>query len=141
MTDGDVQSTTRERARSLGQTSSGEERGHSALENIEFACFVFLTFGLACWCVLTWLAGLYVDRTSTEIDAMTIRQAMVLFRAENSGAPCPSVKNLMAEDFLGSWMRTRDGWDNAYRMSCDGHDVLVVSAGPDEMFGTRDDID
>ena len=129
MNDGDAQSTDGARGWDL--------------ENMERMCFVFLTFGLACWYALTWLAGPIADRAHvgrTAVDAATIREAMVLFRAENPDAPCPSVKNLMAEELLGSWSRTRDGWDNAYRVSCDGRDVLVVSAGPDEEFGTGDDI-
>lgn len=151
MTDGDAQSTDGAYARSLGggaitdQASSGERHQRGDLERIELTCFVVLTLGLACWCLLTWTDqftcyGPSHIRTTT-MDAATIRQAMVLFRVENPDATCPSMEDLVEGSYLDPSMRVGDAWDSPFRLSCDGRDLLVVSAGPDGKFGSNDDIE
>lgn len=77
---------------------------------------------------------------STTIDAATIRQAMVLFRAENPGDGCPDMSDLIEGSYLDSSMRTTDAWDADYELECEGREVFAISAGPDGNFGNDDDI-
>lgn len=77
---------------------------------------------------------------ATETDAATVRQAMVLFRAENPSEGCPDMDALLDQAYLDGSMRTSDAWDIGFELDCDGRDVIVVSAGPDNEFGTEDDI-
>ncbi|MBN8610719.1 MAG: type II secretion system protein GspG [Deltaproteobacteria bacterium] len=34
-----------------------------------------------------------------------------------------------------------DPWENEFAIACHGDDVTVASAGPDERFGTADDVE
>ena len=139
MTDGDAQSTEGV----AGAPRTTQERQ------------VYLTPELGCGLgllVLLTLAGTFVvflpslgghsHTRTTEQDAATIRQAMILFRAENPDAACPSMENLTEGPgpYLDSSMRIDDAWDIPFRLSCDGRAVHVVSAGPDGKFGNDDDI-
>lgn len=127
MNDGDAQSTDGAREWDL--------------EPIEFTCFVSLIVCAACWWALT--LAMPRERSyilSTHSDAETIRQAVYMFHVENSEAVCPSVARLKHGQFLTGSLRMADAWGNAFRITCDGRDVHVVSAGQDELFGTGDDI-
>lgn len=77
---------------------------------------------------------------STGLDAATVRQAMVLFRAENPGDGCPDMADLTEGSYLDSSMRTTDAWDVDFELECEGRDVFAISAGPDGQFGNDDDI-
>jgi hypothetical protein len=78
---------------------------------------------------------------TTMRDAATIRMATTLFRAENGDdGACPSVEELISGDYLDRTMRIQDGWGNNFRIACGGRAIHVDSAGPDENFGTRDDV-
>ena len=44
------------------------------------------------------------------------------------------------EGYLDGSKRAVDPWDNEYRIECQGTEILVTSAGPDEQFDTEDDI-
>ena len=78
---------------------------------------------------------------STETDAAKVREAMVLFRAENPGDGCPDMDALSEGQYIDSSRRMRDAWDEEFELECDGRNVVVISAGPDREFGTEDDIE
>lgn len=77
---------------------------------------------------------------STGLDVATVRNAMVLFRAENAGEGCPDMEDLIEGQYLDSNVRTTDAWDVGFELECDGRDVFAFSAGPDGQFGNDDDI-
>lgn len=144
MSGGDVESGAVEQIPASIAPETSEERQDQSLGLVDYGCFSVLAL---CVCALL---VVFVERLTprigqshirrTTIDAATIRQAMVLFRAENPDAKCPSMANLTDESYLDSSMRTTDAWDNAFRLRCKDHEVHAMSAGPDEMFGTSDDV-
>lgn len=75
---------------------------------------------------------------STKADAQGMRAAVILYKTDSSG--CPSVNDLISGKYLDSNKRTKDAWDTDFQINCDGGDVVVVSAGPDQQFGTDDDV-
>ena len=77
--------------------------------------------------------------SATETDSASVRQAMVLYRAENPG-DCPDMNDLVEGSYLDGNMRTTDAWDQDYELECEGRDVFAISAGPDGQFGNDDDI-
>ncbi|MFK7999066.1 MAG: hypothetical protein AB8H86_05690 [Polyangiales bacterium] len=149
MTHGDALSTKRACTQNLRDVAAPEQSGlrerrstGEEFGNLEFFCFLVLTFGSLCWCGFQWALQprlLHARQCSTEIDAATLRQAMTLFFVENPDALCPTTKSLMNGHYVESWT-LQDGWDNAFRLSCEGRHVFAVSAGPDEVFGTDDDL-
>lgn len=58
----------------------------------------------------------------------------------NSGAGCPSVSKLIADDLWSRDSRAEDPWGNRYRISCRADTLRVRSAGQDRRFKTADDI-
>ncbi|MFK7999063.1 MAG: hypothetical protein AB8H86_05675 [Polyangiales bacterium] len=149
---GDAQAAKGPHRWSFEEITLTEKRGfgqlrevRGALERIEFTCFLLFALGLAGWCVSSWLTHFTCygpsHISSTTMDAATIRQAMVLFRAEKPEAGCPSMTRLLAGGYLDGAMRTEDAWGNDFRLSCEGREVYAVSAGPDGEFGTDDDIE
>jgi hypothetical protein len=48
------------------------------------------------------------------------------------------------DDLVGEYLdrnkKSVDAWDNPFQIDCEGSDVIVTSAGPDEQMGTEDDI-
>ncbi|MEM7609055.1 MAG: hypothetical protein AAF411_27215 [Myxococcota bacterium] len=77
----------------------------------------------------------------TEGAVQTVRSAAIQFRAENPGDGCPSMDDLAEQQYLDSGRRLEDAWENDFRIACVGRDIVVTSAGPDELFGTEDDIE
>ena len=75
----------------------------------------------------------------TGTDAKTIASAAEMYMAEND--ECPTVEALVSEKILNSKLNTQDAWGNDYQIECDEDGPAVRSAGPDEQFGTEDDIE
>ena len=77
---------------------------------------------------------------STATDAEALRSAVTMYMAENAGADCPTVEDLVDGAYIDRGKRTADAWDNEFLVECDGDDIAVTSAGPDGEMGTEDDI-
>lgn len=77
---------------------------------------------------------------STETDAESLKSAVVMYLADNAGADCPTVEDLVEGAYIDRGKRTTDAWDNEFLIECDGDDIAVMSAGPDGELGTEDDI-
>lgn len=77
---------------------------------------------------------------SARTDAQTIRAAAESYMLMNSTADCPSVATLLEAGEINRQTRSKDPWDNDFRIECQGTDVLVTSGGPDGQFGGDDDI-
>lgn len=77
----------------------------------------------------------------TEIGVQAVRGATTMYLAETPNGGCPTVNTLIAGDYLDEDKSTTDAWDNPFTIACEGTRVTVTSAGPDETFGTDDDID
>lgn len=80
-----------------------------------------------------------IKAAKTDTDA--VRSAATLFFAEDPGADCPTVDDLVEQQLLASNKRTADPWGNEFKIECTGGDITVISAGPDEEFGTEDDVE
>ncbi|MFK7986541.1 MAG: hypothetical protein AB8I08_11005 [Sandaracinaceae bacterium] len=83
--------------------------------------------------------------TETYRTAQTLRSGAWLYRADQpaeSTALCPTVQDLNDGGYLPLGAPFRDGWGRRFRIECgpDPATVRVVSAGPDGVFGTADDI-
>lgn len=77
---------------------------------------------------------------SVRDDALMVGSAASLFVVDNPGL-CPAPTDLHAGGYLDPSRRITDAWDHEFRISCEGDDVRVYSAGPDGRFGTDDDIE
>src|SRR5262245_43150489 len=75
---------------------------------------------------------------STHTDAVTVRGAAVNYMAERR--QCPTMSDLVDDGFIDRSNRTTDAWDHEFTVECEGSDVRVLSAGPDEQMGNEDDI-
>ncbi|MDD9945451.1 MAG: prepilin-type N-terminal cleavage/methylation domain-containing protein [Myxococcales bacterium] len=87
--------------------------------------------------ILPQLQKAKIKQTGT--DAKTIASAAEMFMAEND--ECPTVDNLVEEKILNKKLATKDAWGNDYQIECDEDGPQVRSSGPDEQFGTEDDIE
>jgi hypothetical protein len=74
-------------------------------------------------------------------DAEHLRSSVLLFMGQEPGAKCATLEDLRRGRVLDPADRITDAWDQPYRITCDGDDILVVSDGPDGLPGTADDID
>jgi general secretion pathway protein G len=71
-------------------------------------------------------------------DAKTIASAAELYMSEND--ECPSVDELVSSKTLKQSASTNDAWGNEFQIECNEDGAVVRSAGPDEQFGSEDDI-
>jgi hypothetical protein len=58
----------------------------------------------------------------------------------NVSADCPTVDELVQSHELSGNTRSKDPWDTDFQIDCTGVEPSVTSAGPDQDFGTEDDI-
>ena len=72
-------------------------------------------------------------------DGQSMRSAVQLYYMDNNECP-QSGTALQEEGYLDGSKRAVDPWNNEYRIECQGTEILVTSAGPDEQFDTEDDI-
>jgi len=63
---------------------------------------------------------------------------MKIYMSEHS--ECPTIVDLIKTKILDINMRTKDGWNQRYRIECDKDGITVVSPGPDRIFDNDDDI-
>ncbi len=75
----------------------------------------------------------------SETRAQALRSATTMYLAENPHG-CPSVADLVAGGYLDTDKSTTDVWENPFHIECKGTRITVTSAGPDQLFGTDDDI-
>ena len=78
----------------------------------------------------------------TRTNGESLRGAVKLWRStEGDAATCPSVRVLIADGMLdrGKSAKT-DAWGQPWVIQCDDSDATIVSAGPDKLPDTEDDI-
>jgi len=105
------------------------------------AAFAVLVVGAGASCAW-WLGNLGSardDKTSSQADAAQIQTAAKAFRAQHASG-CPTFSSLQQEEFLNRSARSDDAWGNRFRISCDGAEIAVSSAGPDHTPNNADDI-
>ncbi len=78
-------------------------------------------------------------KQNTEAALETVRAGVQLYIATNN-AECATIDQLIEDKVLDKSKATTDSWDRAFRISCDGTEVIVTSAGSDGEFDTEDDI-
>lgn len=78
--------------------------------------------------------------TQTRSDALSVQSAAVMYLAQEPGADCPTVDELVETSMLDRSRRVKDAWDRDFVIECEGNDILVSSAGPDGQMGTEDDV-
>jgi general secretion pathway protein G len=79
------------------------------------------------------------DKTSSQADAAQIQTAAKAFRAQHADG-CPTFSSLQHEEFLSRNARSDDAWGNRFRISCEGGEISVSSAGPDHKPHSADDV-
>ena len=104
-----------------------------------FTAFGVLLLGAVHRFQTVYACGGGVEQART--DAQSVRGAVEMYLAQNPEAACPTVEQLVSERILSSRTRTEDPWENKFRVTCDGEDVTVTSAGPDGRFGGEDDVE
>jgi general secretion pathway protein G len=77
---------------------------------------------------------------STRADAQAIYSAVQMYVVENPGGNCPTTGDLVEGGFLDRSKRSVDAWNNAFQITCEGENIVVVSNGSDGQQGTEDDI-
>jgi hypothetical protein len=95
----------------------------------------------AVWLAMSELATTHCrfDR-QTEGTARVVRMATVAWLTRHPGRGCPNVQALHLSGDLDPAASAVDEWGRAMRVTCDGAETVVRSAGLDGAFGTRDDI-
>lgn len=78
-------------------------------------------------------------KASSLAAARAIQSAAAGFRAQHVDG-CPTLSSLTEERFLDRSVQQNDAWGNRFRVRCEDHALLVVSAGPDGKLDTSDDI-
>jgi len=78
-------------------------------------------------------------KQNTEAALETVRAGVQLYMATNN-AECATVEQLIEDKVLDKSKATTDSWDHEFRITCDGTEVTVTSAGSDGEFDTDDDI-
>lgn len=78
--------------------------------------------------------------TQARTDAQSVAAAAASYVITNVSAGCPTVEELVQNHELSGNSRTKDPWDTDFQINCDGAEPTVTSAGPDQQFGTEDDI-
>jgi general secretion pathway protein G len=105
---------------------------------------------LAIAAVLTSLGGVtavFAARTSTDQNeanalgaAREILAAAEASRTTGAVSGCPTLSSLEDDGRIAARTRTDDAWGNRFRIVCDRSDIRIESAGPDQRFGTPDDV-
>lgn len=116
-------------------------RAHSRGVTPLAAAIAVFALGAAGSC-LWWVQNASAARdaqSSSRSDAQQIASAAATFRAEHSEG-CPTVSLLEEDGFLSRDTRADDAWGNRFRLSCEGDQVVVSSAGPNAVPNDADDI-
>src|SRR5262245_41197663 len=90
----------------------------------------------------------HAEAAAAQLLPAQIRITTVLAQALRVGAAiwltshddCPTPEAIVAAHLLSESLRTTDGWDRPYKITCDAKGAVVRSAGPDGVFGNEDDI-
>ena len=73
-------------------------------------------------------------------DAAALAAAAEAFIIGHGSEECPTPDEMQRDGFLSSRSNTEDPWGTPYRIVCEAEHVVAVSAGPDLVFDTEDDI-
>lgn len=114
------------------------QQGMTLIEVMIVMVIMALMAAGAGFMILPSLKRAQIKQTGT--DAKTIASAAEMYMAEGSG-DCPTIQQLVDEKILSGKKNTQDSWDNDFQIECDEDGPIVRSAGPDEQFGTEDDIE
>lgn len=80
------------------------------------------------------------EENTARTDARTIADQVINYVAENPGADCPDMDELVSSGFIDEDRRVKDPWDNDFTIECQGDDITVMSPGRDGQMGSEDDI-
>ncbi|HEU4535482.1 MAG TPA: hypothetical protein VFS00_15240 [Polyangiaceae bacterium] len=79
------------------------------------------------------------QRGMTKVVAVALRASAAVWQA--SHASCPSADDLVASGHpTAEHASPSDAWERPFRITCQGDDTEVRSAGPDGVFSTDDDV-
>ena len=72
-------------------------------------------------------------------DASSLSAAALRFRLDHARCPT-STDELVEAGYLQRHGRSTDPWDGDFVYECEADDVIAVSAGPDGVFSSEDDV-
>lgn len=78
------------------------------------------------------------DARSEDLTA-PIASALSVWKASHAGE-CTTIGQLEAQGILAKGTRRDDAWGSTFRVACDDATLALISAGPDEILGTKDDL-
>jgi general secretion pathway protein G len=114
------------------------ERGVTLVEVLIVVAIMALIAGSATILVFPRLKEARVKTAYQE--TREIKKAAELYlNLSTSGDACPTIQDLIQAKYLEAG-KTDDPWGMAYKISCDGADVHVVSSGADKKEGSPDDL-
>lgn len=114
-------------------------RGYSLLEILVVLTIIGLLTAAVGFALFNHFTKARIE--TTKQNALKIRSAVQLYKMNNSGAGCPTAKQLVDEQVVDQASKLTDAWDHAFEIKCDeAENVIVTSLGPDGKKGTDDDI-
>lgn len=113
------------------------QRGMTLLEILAVVTIIAFVMGGSAFIIMPLLEGA-AEKTARS-SAKHIQQAVQIWQMTNGSSACPELDQLIADKVLqkGSDL---DPWKEKFRLTCQGGDVIVQSAGPSKKFGTEDDV-
>jgi general secretion pathway protein G len=82
----------------------------------------------------------HAKKETTRQSALTLRMVITTYRMQHADE-CPSIEQLVEAEAIDSVSKTKDAWEQAFKIECDDKGrITVASSGPDKKLGTEDDI-
>ena len=113
------------------------QRGMTLLEILAVVTIIAFVRGGSAFIIMPLLKGAGVKTART--SAQTIRRGVQVWQMTNGSTACPDLETLMTDKILDKGSNL-DPWKEPFRLTCQGDDIIVQSAGPSKKFGTEDDI-
>ncbi len=123
------------RARAAARRAS--QRGMTLLEILAVVTIIAFVMGGSAFIIMPLFTKAGVS--TAETSAKNIRRAVQVWQMTTGSTACPELNTLMTDKILEQGSDV-DPWQEKFRLTCQGDEIIVQSAGPSKKFGTEDDI-
>ena len=113
------------------------QRGMTLLEILAVVTIIAFVMGGSAFIIMPLFTKAGVS--TAETSAKTIRKAVQVWQMTTGSTACPELDQLIAEKILDQGSDL-DPWKEKFRLTCQGDEIIVQSAGPSKKFGTEDDV-